>query len=330
MLRRAALEVHDCGAAGAIDAHGDLDRAAVIHLVAHATVAEPADDLAHAGLRIVLHERRVAHERRESHARDERFELRAARGEGMEVRCVGMGSNLLVADEGVGGLVLLMRGLDGVRFDGDLAVAGAGVTNTRMIIAARDRGLAGLECLVGYPGTVGGAVRMNAGGAPGYLGERVERVRGVDPSGRIVERAAADCGFRYRGSDLADLVVTEVDLVLPESDPEEFALECHAIYRRKSDTQPLDLPSAGCVWKNPPGAVAGRLVDMAGCKGLREGDAEVSDRHANFIVNRGEATASDVKRLMAEVRRRVLDRFGVLLDPEVIEWSDGGSEGIGR
>ena len=78
------------------------------------------------------------------------------------------------------------------------------------------------------------------------------------------------------------------------------------------------------------GAVAGRLVDMAGCKGLREGDAEVSDRHANFIVNRGEATASDVKRLMAEVRRRVLDRFGVLLDPEVIEWSDGGSEGIGR
>ncbi|HEU4395855.1 MAG TPA: UDP-N-acetylmuramate dehydrogenase [Planctomycetota bacterium] len=256
--------------------------------------------------------------------------VRWARGEGLPIRCVGMGSNLLVDDSGVRGLVLLLRGMDALWFEGPRVTAGAGVTNARILSEARARGLGGLQCLVGYPGTLGGAVRMNAGGAPGYVGALVERVRGVDAAGRIVERPGAECGFRYRGSDLADLVVTEVDLLLPEADAEEFALECHAIYRRKMDTQPLELPSAGCVWKNPPGAVAGRLVDMAGCKGLREGDAEVSERHANFIVNRGAATAADVRRLMAEVRRRVLDRFGVLLDPEVIEWSDGESGGIGR
>ena len=256
--------------------------------------------------------------------------VRWARGEGLPVRCVGMGSNLLVDDSGVRGLVLLLRGMDALWFEGTRVTAGAGVTNARILAEARARGLGGLQCLVGYPGTLGGAVRMNAGGAPGYIGSLVERVRGVDAAGRIVERPAAECGFRYRGSDLADLVVTEIDLLLPEADAEEFALECHAIYRRKMDTQPLELPSAGCVWKNPPGAVAGRLVDMAGCKGLREGDAEVSERHANFIVNRGAATAADVRRLMAEVRRRVLERFGVLLDPEVIEWSDGETGGIGR
>jgi len=256
--------------------------------------------------------------------------VRWAGDEGLPVRCVGMGSNLLVDDRGIRGLVLLLRGLDGVHVDGHRVTVGAGVTNSRILGEVRARGLGGLQCLVGYPGTVGGAVRMNAGGAPGYVGSRVERVRGVDAAGRIVERPASECGFRYRGSDLADLVVTEVDLLLEEADPEEFALECHAIFARKRDTQPLELPSAGCVWKNPPGAVAGRLVDMAGCKGLREGDAEVSDRHANFVVNRGKATASDVRRLMAEVRRRVLDRFGVLLEPEVIEWSDGGGEGGGR
>jgi UDP-N-acetylmuramate dehydrogenase len=257
--------------------------------------------------------------------------LRAARGEGMEVRCVGMGSNLLVADEGIGGLVLLMRGLDGVRFEGDLAVAGAGVTNTRMIIAARDRGLAGLECLVGYPGTLGGAVRMNAGGTPGYVGSRVEWVRGVDGEGRVVTRSAAECRFRYRGSDLGDLVVTEVALRLPrEDDLEAYGIRCDGINRRKRETQPMGLPSAGCAWKNPPGDAAGRLVEASGCKGLRVGGAEVSTLHANFIVNRGGATCADVLSLMAEVRRRVEDASGVLLDREVIHWGDAALALAGR
>jgi UDP-N-acetylmuramate dehydrogenase len=232
-----------------------------------------------------------------------------------------MGSNLLVADEGVGGVVLLMRGLGGIGIDGTRVTFGAGVTNSQAVKATRARGLSGLECLVGYPGTLGGAVRMNAGGAPGYMGPLVEQVRGVDGSGRTVVRAGKDCGFRYRGSDLGDLVVTEVTLRLRgDLDPEEYALRCRAIYDRKRETQPLRMHSAGCVWKNPPGDAAGRLVEAAGMKGRRAGGAEVSTVHANFIVNRGGATCAGVLSLMEEVRLRVLDASGVSLEREVIHW----------
>lgn len=249
--------------------------------------------------------------------------LHVARTEGWTVRTVGMGSNLLVDDEGVDGLVLLMRGLGGLQFEGTSVTAGAGVTNQQVLKAVRSRGLAGLECLIGYPGTLGGAARMNAGGAPGYFGTRVEWVKGVEPSGRVVYREGRDCGFRYRGSDLGDLVVTEVRLRLEEvADREEQARRCDAIRDRKKATQPLSLPSAGCVWKNPPGRAAGRLVEEAGCKGLRSGGAEVSAVHANFIVNRGGATCQDVLDLMEEVRRRVADASGVLLEREVIHWTD--------
>ncbi|MHC4822017.1 MAG: FAD-binding protein, partial [Planctomycetota bacterium] len=172
--------------------------------------------------------------------------LETARGEGLPVRCVGLGSNLLVSDEGVGGLVMLMRGLSRLEFEGRRVVAGAGVTNAVILGAIRGKGLGGLECLVGYPGTLGGAVRMNAGGAPGYIAERVSWVRGIDGDGRIVTRDAAQCGFRYRGSGLGDLVVTEVGLELPVADPEEFAVRCRDIHDRKRLAQPLESRSAGC------------------------------------------------------------------------------------
>jgi UDP-N-acetylmuramate dehydrogenase len=172
---------------------------------------------------------------------------------------------------------------------------------------------------------------MNAGGTPGYVAERVEWVRGVDGEGRVVTRSAAECGFRYRGSDLGDLVVTEVALRLPPvPDPEDYALEIDAIKKRKRATQPMHLPSAGCVWRNPPGDAAGRLVEAAGCKGLRAGGAEVSPRHGNFIVNRGGASCADVLALMEEVRGRVLDATGVSLEREVIHWSDAGVTVSGR
>lgn len=250
--------------------------------------------------------------------------LHVARTEGWAVRCVGMGSNLLVDDEGVDGLVLLMRGLQGLAFEGASVTAGAGVTNNQILKAARARGLTGLDCLVGYPGTLGGDVRMNAGGAPGYIGTLVEWVKGIEPSGRVAYRDGPACGFRYRGSDLDGFVVTEVRLRLRTGeDPEEAALRAAAIRDRKKATQPLALPSAGCVWKNPEdGPPAGRLVEEAGGKGLRIGGAEVSTLHANFIVNRGDATCADVLALMEEVRHRVADRSGVVLRQEVIHWSD--------
>jgi UDP-N-acetylmuramate dehydrogenase len=257
--------------------------------------------------------------------------LRIAQGEGLPVRAVGAGANLLVADEGVAGLVLLMRGLNELAIHGNRVTAGAGVTNSQLLGATRARGLSGLACLVGYPGTVGGAVRMNAGGTAGYIGRMVEWVRGVDASGRIVERSGAECNFRYRGSDVADLVVVEVGLLLDrEMDPEEYAMRCREVFERKRDSQPLELPSAGCVWKNPPGDAAGRLVDAAGCKGLRIGGAEVSAVHANFVVNRGGATCADVLTLMEQVRLRVHEQSGVLLQREVIHWGDAAVALSGR
>ncbi len=255
----------------------------------------------------------------------------ATRDAGIPLRAVGMGSNLLVADEGLGGLVLLMRSLAGVRFDGPLAFVGAGVSNASILRITRGRGLGGLQCLVGYPGTMGGAVRMNAGGTPGYIADRVEWVRGVDRNGAVVTRAGSECGFRYRGSDLGDLMVTEVCLRLAAGvDPEEHGLECRAIYDRKRRTQPLHLPSAGCIWKNPSrvlagGRSAGHLVEEAGCKGLRRGGAEVSPLHGNFIVNRGGATCADVLGLAEEVRHRVADATGVALEREVVVWSDAAA-----
>jgi UDP-N-acetylmuramate dehydrogenase len=257
--------------------------------------------------------------------------ISAAREAGIPVRCVGMGSNLLVSDEGVAGLVLRMRGLQRLNIDADLVVGGAGITNTQAIQATRAAGLGGLQCLVGYPGTLGGAVRMNAGGVPGYIGERVAWVRGVDGQGRVCHLDASECGFRYRGSDLGHLVVTEVALRLPRvADIEAYSLELDAIKRKKRASQPLQLPSAGCVWKNPPGDAAGRLVDAAGCKGLRSGGAEVSPLHANFVVNLGGATCADVLSLMEEVRRRVLDHSGVRLEKEVIHWNDAAVALSGR
>jgi len=242
-----------------------------------------------------------------------------------------MGSNLLVADEGVRGAVLGFRLLNRLAFDGVSLTAGAGATNSQVLKAVRSHGLAGVQCLVGFPGTLGGAVRMNAGGRPGYLGARVEWVRGVDSRGEEVLRTGEACGFRYRGSDLGDLLVTEVRLRLEPGDPEEFGLECGRILREKRVAQPLHLPSAGCIWKNPPaGESAGRLVERAGLKGTRVGGAEVSPLHGNFIVNRGEATCADVLSLMGTVRRRVLEETGVLLEQEVIHWNDAPVVAPGR
>jgi UDP-N-acetylmuramate dehydrogenase len=251
--------------------------------------------------------------------------MRVARDAGLPVLVAGMGSNLLVADEGLDALVVLTKSLQEHTIDGTLAIFQGGVTNARALQAARRHGLGGLECLVGYPGTLGGAVRMNAGGAPGYIGEHVEWVVGVDADGRSVRREREACGFRYRGSDLADLIVTEVALRLPVAVRGEFAKRCAAIHATKAASQPLALPSAGCFWKNPSrvlggGKSAGLLVQEAGCKGLRVGGAEVSPVHGNFIVNMGGATAANVLALADEVRRRVRDASGVVLEREVIVW----------
>ena len=179
--------------------------------------------------------------------------------------------------------------------------------------------MAGLEGLVGIPGTVGGALRMNAGGRHGCIGERAARLWFADRAGRICEKAAAQVAWAYRSSDIADPVLA-VEFQLRSEPGNAVSRRRREILQARSATQPMRSRSAGCFFKNPRGDSAGRLIEMAGFKGRRLGDACVSFKHANFIVNVGRARAADVLRLAGAVRERVRDLYGIGLEGEVHCW----------
>lgn len=252
--------------------------------------------------------------------------VRTAREEQAPLRVLGKGSNLVVGSDGVDGYVLRTNRLEHLRVGTDgLVTVGAGLSTARLLSAARKRGLGGLECLVGYPATVGGAVRMNAGGRWGEFGDAVESVLVVDHDGELSERTASECGFAYRTSRLAGLVIVEARLRLTPCDPEAYRLRIAEIHRDKSAAQPLSELSAGCVFKNPPGESAGRLVDRAGLLGTRVGGAAVSTVHGNFLVNGGDAEGDDVLRLIDLVREEVARQAGIELELEVEVWRRGGA-----
>ncbi len=232
---------------------------------------------------------------------------------------LGRGSNVLVADRGVRGVVVKTgRGQDGLRFDGPQVTAECGVSLPYLARQASLRGLAGLEFAGGIPGSVGGAVVMNAGAHGHCMAEIVRSVRAVAPEG---ERAwlAEELAYGYRESRLqhAPVVVLDAELELAQERPEVTVARLEEWLRYRSETQPLGPPSSGCVFRNPVGDHAGRMIDAAGGKGLRVGDAVVSERHANYILNTGHATASHVLDLIMVVRNRVRERFGVELETEV-------------
>ncbi len=243
-------------------------------------------------------------------------------------RVFGLGSNLLCPDHGFGGLVLdLARACGQSSFHGERLEVGAGVHLAPLIREAARRGLAGLAGVAGVPGTVGGALTMNAGTAAGDMGQVVERVDALDPRGRRVVLGRDELCLGYRESILQQpgWVVLSAVLRLTPADPEAVRADLASRALRRRQTQPLELPNAGSIWRNPPGDHAGRLVEAAGCKGLLRGDAQVSPKHANFIVNLGSARAADVLALMAAVRRRVLACAGVRLVPE-LRWLSGQRE----
>lgn len=243
-------------------------------------------------------------------------------GAGAPVTLLGNGSNLLISDDGVRGVVVRLVGTfrETSFEDGDppLVVAGAGVANAVLLRRLSARGLGGLACLAGVPGTVGGAIRLNAGTALGEIGAAVASVDLMLPGGKTRTLLPEQLGFAYRHAGLpAGAVVTRTRLRL-RADPngEEQALIAAHLARRKA-TQPLDLPSCGSVFKNPPGDYAGRLIETCGLKGMRLGDAQISPVHANFIVNLGAARASDVAALIRAAMTEVHARHGVILEPEV-------------
>lgn len=242
--------------------------------------------------------------------------LRRAHEDGVPIRVLGGGANVLAPDEGVRGVVLNLASLDSVRFGRDTVEAGAGANFPRLCAEACRRGHGGLEGLAGIPGTLGGAIAMNAGGRYGEIGPLVEWVDLATPAG--IRRVRPS--FRYRGSDINGGLVLAARLRTRPDDPTRLATRFREVLDEKHRTQPMNKRCAGCMFRNPDGVPAGRLIEECGLKGAREGAAVVSPLHANFIVNEGGARAADVRRLAERVRDTVRRLRGVELDFEVVLW----------
>ena len=228
------------------------------------------------------------------------------------------GTNLLIRDGGIRGIVISLVRLRGIKEEpGSVLYAEGGVGMPTLIGYAIRHSLAGLEWAAGIPGTVAGCVVMNAGTKLGEMKDSVKAVRMVNIKGQVVDVEAAQVGFEYRRALLPRGIVVGVWVQLRQGVRSEIerVVKDYLHYRR--DTQPLAMPSAGCVFKNPPNGSAGQLIEAAGLKGARVGDAEVSTKHANFMVNRGEARAADVMALIGKVRGAIRRLTGVRLDLEL-------------
>ena len=232
---------------------------------------------------------------------------------------VGVGSNLIVRDGGVPGVTIrLPKAMAQVKVEGDTVRAGAAAMGITVANAARDAGLAGFEFLRGIPGTIGGAVRMNAGAYGRDMADLLVEARVVRRSGAIETLPASALGFSYRHSALpAGDVVVEALMRGTPGDKAAITAEMERIAAEREASQPLRSRTGGSTFKNPPGHKAWALVDAAGCRGLHLGGAQVSEKHTNFLINTGNATSADIEALGEEVRARVLAHSGVLLDWEI-------------
>jgi UDP-N-acetylenolpyruvoylglucosamine reductase len=255
---------------------------------------------------------------------------REAAAQGIEVLLLGRGSNLVVPDEGVDGLVIALThevwSAFAPRDDGRVWV-GAGLRLKNLCGLAAKAGLTGFEFLEGIPGSVGGALRMNAGAMGAWIFDVVEEVQVMSPAGRIsiLPRAAMQVDYRHCTELQHSMAFGALLRPGAAADTEAIGRQIDVYRKKRQESQPRE-PSAGCIFKNPPGTSAGRVIDECGLKGARVGDAEVSPVHANFIVNRGAARAADVLELVRRVRARVRERTGLVLEPEVLlygrRWED--------
>ncbi len=254
-----------------------------------------------------------------------------------DMRVLGDGANLLVADEGVGELVVkldqpVFRAVE-INESTGVVRAGGGADLSKLIHACVRAGLTGIEGLIGVPATLGGAAFMNAGGAHGQIADVVSSIHAVNAEGEIVDIPRDQISYAYRTSGLFDLVISEVVLQLTPGDPEAARLRLKDIMAQKKLTQPLAAKTCGCVFRNPVlrhdiegvGAAhdrvsAGKMIDLAGGKGLTTGPCAVSNTHANFIETADTANASDILRLIQKVQDLVYDRYEILLETEVVVW----------
>ena len=247
--------------------------------------------------------------------------LKRAGEHAVPVTLVGNGSNLLVRDKGIRGLVIkLSNSFSDMKALGNELTFGSGISLAMASKKAASLSLSGLEFAVGIPGTIGGAVYMNAGAYDGEMAKVVTSVRVMDREGKISELKASELAFAYRHTALQNsgLIVTSVTCVLQPDEADAIAAKMADFSQRRISKQPLELPSAGSMFKRPPGYFAGTLIDQTGLKGYTVGGAQVSTKHAGFVVNVGGATAQDVLQLISDVQSKVFAAHGVRLEPEVL------------
>ncbi len=241
---------------------------------------------------------------------------------GIPIYVLGLGANLLVGDQGVNAAVFRLDDESWKRIEikPNGVEVGAGVDMQKLVLRCVRQGLGGIECLSGIPGTIGGGVRMNAGGKFGDIGGVVTRVTVMDTSGTVFDRLKDDLVFDYRSTNIAAKFILGATLELEEDDPDRILRKTKEIWMFKKNSQPLNTKNAGCIFKNPRGLSAGALIDNAGLKGLQVGGAEVSFKHANFIVAHPGCKADDVLKLIKIIKEKVYDRNQVALETEVQVW----------
>jgi UDP-N-acetylmuramate dehydrogenase len=243
---------------------------------------------------------------------------------GVPIYVLGLGANVLIRDAGIDGAVFRLDSdyWRETRYEDGQVYARSGMDMQKLVVKSVRQGMSGIECLAGIPGTIGGGIRMNAGGRFGDIGGAVKKVTVMDRQGQIIERWRDDLHFEYRNSNLCAPFILDATLELQEEDPQEVLRRTREIWMYKRNSQPLNARSAGCVFKNPPDSApsAGALIDRAGLKGTRLGGAEVSTKHANFIVANAGCTAEDVLKLIEMVKEKVYENSGVELENEVQVW----------
>ena len=247
------------------------------------------------------------------------------RAKKLDLFVMGRGSNLVVSDRGWPGVVVaLASSFSGVEWTESGATVLAGTRLTEFVTQVVGKGFAGIEKLAGIPGTVGGATAINAGAYGQEFGDRVESVRSMDPDGDTLDRTREECGFGYRTSVFQENgeIVVSATLAFEHGEPEELRRVVRDTQKARVEKQPLNLPNAGSLFKRPAGGFASKMVEEAGLKGFRVGNAAISEKHAGFAVNLGGATADDVWNLSNEVIRRVHDFNGVALEREVVFLGD--------
>ena len=234
---------------------------------------------------------------------------------------LGRGSNLLVSDDGIEGAVVSLGGMNDIKVLGNKIVCGAGASLSAVCVAARDNSLTGLEFAFGIPGSIGGALFMNAGAYGGEMSQVIKSAECVDSDGNITTLTAEQMSLGYRTSIFkrGGLYITEVTLELKKGDRQAISTQMEELTARRKEKQPLEFPSAGSTFKRPEGYFAGALIEKNGLKGLSVGAAQVSEKHAGFVINKGGASCKDVCALIEKIQQRVLEADGVLLETEVLK-----------